>query len=254
MSNLIACRLSSYGEHADRAWTHLPELGIRHLELAMPESGQVRALQRRLEDHGMFASSLQANCEVARSDAAEAMTWQIETCAELGAEICFLSAHAGDTPKETVYEHLRAIGEVARKHGVIVALETHPDLVGNGDDGRATMEGVNHPNIRVNFDTANIYFYNHGADAATELAKELDFVAAVHLKDTTGEYHTWNFPALGTGVVDFRAVFRMLGERGFTGPYTMELEGVEGHEMDLAERLRYVSDSVKHLRDIGAME
>ena len=45
----------------------------------------------------------------------------------------------------------------------------------------------------------------------------------------------------------------MLGQRGFAGPYTMELEGVDGQPADEAGRLRYVADSVAYLRSIGAM-
>ena len=68
------------------------------------------------------------------------------------------------------------------------------------------MKGVNHPNVRINFDTGNIYFYNQNTDVVAELRKIIDYVASVHLKETDGGYESWNFPALGKGVVDFPAV------------------------------------------------
>ena len=79
----------------------------------------------------------------------------------------------------------------------------------------------------------------------------LDLVAAVHLKDTPGGYQEWTFPALGTGVVDFPEVFRMLEDRGFTGPFTMELEGTKGIERSEQQQLDYVADSFEYLRRIG---
>ena len=35
MSNLLACRLGSYGKYSGRGWTHLKEIGIHHVELAV---------------------------------------------------------------------------------------------------------------------------------------------------------------------------------------------------------------------------
>ena len=54
-----------------------------------------------------------------------------------------------------------------------------------------------------------------------ELAKVLDYVAGVHLKDSGGGYKAHDFPTLGQGVVDFAAVFAQLNARGFTGPFTL---------------------------------
>jgi len=89
-------------------------------------------------------------------------------------------------PKETAYERLRRAGEIARRHGVIIALETHPDLGTNGDVHRETMKHIGHPNVRVNFDTGNITYYNQGADVVTELKKIVEYVATVELKDHGG--------------------------------------------------------------------
>ena len=39
-----------------------------------------------------------------------------------------------------------------------------------------------------------------------------------------GGYHDGAFPELGQGVVDFAGVFAVLNGRGFTGPFTIELD------------------------------
>ena len=39
----LACRLASYGDYQDAAWTHLPSLGIRHVFMNTPEPGEVEA-------------------------------------------------------------------------------------------------------------------------------------------------------------------------------------------------------------------
>ena len=142
---------------------------------------------------------------------------------------------------------------MAARQGVTLALETHPDLITNAQVARQTMEGVDHAHVRVNFDTANVYFYNHGVDAVEELRRMLPFVASVHLKDTDGGFRSWHFPALGRGIVNFRGVFELLDQAGFTGPCTLEIEGIEGEEK--TERLvcDRIAESIGYLRGLGRL-
>jgi sugar phosphate isomerase/epimerase len=252
MKNIIACRILSYGKYQDRGWSHLPEIGIRNVEVAVPAPAEESELRRKLADHGLTVTSLIAKCDIAQALAVEAMRPQLEACERFGAGICFLSIKAGETDRAVVWQRLREIGEAAARHRVTVAIETHPDLAMNGDIARATIESVDHPSIRINFDTANIYFYNQNTSAVAELKRVIDYVAAVHLKDTPGGYQEWTFPALGTGVVDFPEVFRLLHARGFYGPFTMELEGTKGIERTEQEQLDYVRQSAEYLRRIGA--
>lgn len=254
MSNVIACRIASYGKFEDRGWSHLPAIGIRHVEVPVPAPGELDVLRKRLADHGLTVTSLQGKCNVALPDVADSMRMQLYACSELGAKLCFLSVKGGDLERETVWERMRAIGDLAASEGVTIVMETHPDLMSNGQVGRATIEAISHPNVRVNFDTANIYYYNENVDTVEELKKVIEYVAAVHLKDTNGKYKTWHFPALGEGIVDFPEIFRLLNARGFTGPFTMELEGVEGVELDEAGQLKMVADSVDYLRKIGVFK
>jgi sugar phosphate isomerase/epimerase len=165
----------------------------------------------------------------------------------------FVSVKADETPPETVYGRLREAGEVAAKHGVTLVLETHPDLVTNAEVALATMQGVHHPSVRINFDTANIYFYNRDVDGVVELRRMAPYVGAVHLKDTDGGYRHWHFPALGRGIVRFGEVFRILDTAGFAGPCTIELEGIEGEAK--TERLvcDRMAESAGYLRGLGRL-
>ena len=256
MQNLIAAQIGCYGEFADRAWTHLPQIGIHHIEVGVPKPDDVEALKRKLADHGLTASTLSGSCPIANADVAEAMRPQFEACQALGTSLMFVSVHAGDLDRRVAYERLRQVGDEAAKHQMTVIMESHPDLITNGDVARQTMQAVDHDHIRVNYDTANFYYHNDipGINAIDELAKIIDYVAGVHCKDTDGGYHSAYFPVLGQGVVDYAEVFRMLNARGFTGPFTIELEGMRGVTFDEPGRLKYVADSVDHLRALGVMD
>jgi inosose dehydratase len=150
-----------------------------------------------------------------------------------------------------VYARLRRLGELARRFDVTLVLETHPDLGTNGDVQLETMKGVHHPNVRVNFDTGNITFYNRDTDAATELAKIIDYVATVELKDHGGGYRAWDFPALGQGKTNFEGVFKILKQHNFRGPMTIEVEGVSGRTLDREQTKAVIAESVAFLRDLA---
>jgi sugar phosphate isomerase/epimerase len=254
VKNLIACRIFSYGNYQERGWSHLREIGCTNVEVPVFEPAELPKIRAKLAENGLTATSVIAKTDVAQDNAVEVMKPQLDACASLGSTFCFLSVKAGDADRAKVWERLRGIGDEAAARGITVVLETHPDLLMNGDLARETMQAVNHPNVRVNFDTANIYFYNQGTTAVAELQKVIEYVGAVHLKDTPGGYQEWTFPALGTGVVDFPEIFRLLNARGFYGPFTMELEGTKGLERTEAEQLAYVAESVAYLRRIGVMQ
>lgn len=246
--SLIACRPHSYGPFQSVAYAHLSSLGVRHVEIDLPVADQLESTRALLASHGLRASSLQGRCDVSSPQLAADIEAQMLALAALGTRFLFVSAKAGDTPLDTVYGRLREAGQIAANHNVTIVLETHPDLITNAEVGLATMRGVNHPQVRINFDTANVYFYNHDVDSVDQLRRMLEFVAAVHLKDTNGAYRTWHFPALGRGIVDFKTIFEVLDDTGFDGPCTLEIEGIEGETKTEQLVCDRIAESVAYLR------
>ena len=255
MGNLIACRLGCYAGFRDQVWTHLPQTGLNHLEIDVPTPAEAPELKARLKDHGLAISSMQGTLDVKQDDVANQLRPQFDIMGEFDTPTMFVSVSRGDQDEDITWPRLRAAGDLAAQHKVTLVLETHPNLITNGDVARHTMTQVDHPNVRVNFDTANVHYYNHDVDSVDELNKVIEYVGAVHLKDSRGGFEQFDFPTLGDGIVDFPKVFELLGARGFTGPYTMELEGSNDvdHEDETAV-LTHIADSVAYLKQIGALK
>ncbi|MGD8451720.1 MAG: sugar phosphate isomerase/epimerase family protein [Phycisphaerae bacterium] len=251
--SLIACRTTAYGPFEHLAFEHLAGLGIGHVEVLAPPPDQSDQLRADLERWGLRASTVHAPCDLTRDDVADQIAAQMPLFSALGTRLMFVAVKMGTVPFKTACDRLRTAGEVAAEHGVTIVVETHPDLATNGEIALCTMQTVDHPNVRINFDTANIYFYNHDTDAARELRTILPYVAAVHLKDTDGGYRHWHFPALGRGVVNFPKVFGLLDSAGFNGPCTLEIEGIEGEQR--TERLvcDRIAESLGYLRGLGRL-
>jgi sugar phosphate isomerase/epimerase len=223
---------------------------VRYVEVPVPSREQADSLEEMLERHRLTASTLMADCSLQAEDAAAQLHRTLHVANRLGTEILFASVNSKGITKDLAYERLRALGDEAASHGVKIAVETHPDLADNGRVARETMEAVNHPAVGINFDTANVLYYADGpTDTIQELEKVLPWVISVHLKDYSGTGpQQWAFPTLGQGHVDFRGVFARLQKQGFSGPVTLEIEGVEGETLSEEQMQERVAESVRHAR------
>lgn len=277
MKRVVSCYTNCYGPAGVRAAVaNIRRAGIDHVELALrahdfgglviPESAviteradesEVRAFQQLLAQNGVGVSG----CNVGGADirtrgGVDLTERRIRFAARWFApSICVSGAgHPADAAeRRTVIEHLRRLGDCAREAGVILALETHKGPTQNASAMLALLDELNHPCVRLNFDTGNIAYYNEGMNPCDELERVKHLVCSVHAKDNRGRPGDWYFPGLGEGgAVDFVRVREILDSVGFSGPYTIEIEGIGGEEEPgLEARHDRVARSVEHLRACG---
>jgi len=250
MANILSYRIGS-PRKPQLALGRVKALGIPCVEIDLGPDEDAAETKKFLAAHGLRAATLTAPCPLADPKLFDIFENYCAKAATLGCSGLFTSIHAGQMPLDDAYARLRHIGDTAARHGVKIGMETHPDLCENGAKGAATMAAVAHPAVGINYDTANVYYYNEGIDTVEEVAKEARYVVSVHLKDTMGGYHDGNFPDFGKGVVDFAGVFRVLNGVGFSGPFTMELEGAGTTSSDPAAQEAHVRACVEHLRGLG---
>ena len=253
MANLLAYRVGTV-HHPHLPWSTLTGLGLQGLELVWDEKTTVAAVKAAVDPAGLRVTSIHAPSPLDDDRLPQILGQHAEYAAALGAVYLFVSVHAGDKiTKQEAYDRLRRAGDAVGKHEVFLAMETHPDLCQNGDNMVETMAGVNHPWVGVNYDTANIYYYNEKVNTVEEARKAARYVRGVHLKDTYGGFHDGNFPVFGDGMVDFVGVKQALDSAGYAGPLTMELEGGAFEGVTVDELSAKVSRCIAHLRQIGVV-
>jgi L-ribulose-5-phosphate 3-epimerase len=277
MKRIISCFTNSYGPSGVRAAVErIRGAGIDHLELALrghnfgglviPESAviteqndeaTVEAFRDLLGRHGVRISGCNVGgADIRTREGVELTERRIRFAARwFGVSICVSGAGqpADAEERRTIVGSLRRLGDAAREVGSTLAIETHKGPTQNATAMLALMEDVDHPQVRLNFDTGNIAYYNPGADPCDELDLVKDLVRNVHVKDNRGGFEDWYFPAVGDGgSVDFVRVRESLDGVGFLGPYTIEIEGIGGEaEPGLEERQRRLARSVEHLHACG---
>lgn len=280
MRRVLSCYTNAYGHWG--VWTAVERIrsaGIHHVELALrphslggllipeeavltertSESTAARFVEH-LRKHDVSISACNVGGADIRTQEGLDITAQRIRCASRWLNATLVVSNAGqptdENERRTIIKQLRSLGNIAAELGVTIALETHKGPTQNAQAMLQLMHELDHPCIRLNFDTGNIAYYNHAANPAHELAHVVEWVRNVHLKDNRGGYQDWHFPALGEGgAVDFAAIRQLLDNAGFSGPYTIEIEGLGGEpEPGLEERHARVTRSVEHLRKTGYFE
>jgi L-ribulose-5-phosphate 3-epimerase len=220
-----------------------------HVDLDTPPA----EVRRVLDGHGLEAVSLSAHSDLTTREGLEHGIKGVRWAAEYGLPIVNTAVGGHQSADENEQAFLGNIGELAdaaEEAGVVVGLEIHGDIMASSDVTLPLLEKIGRDSVKVNYDTANVEFYS-GDRAVDDLPKIIPHLAHVHLKDTTGGKGNWNFPAIGTGTVDFGRVLQILREGGYSGPFSVELE-FQGEPWPPLEQVdEAMRQSYEHLRSVG---
>ncbi len=153
-----------------------------------------------------------------------------------------VAAHIGFVPDDTkdpeyreIVRTVRSFADYLRKNGQRLCLET------GQESGRCLLrflKDVKRPNVRVNFDPANMILYGTGGpiEALRLVGK---YVAGVHCKDgkpPAAPDQLGHETPLGQGDVGIERFIQTLAEIGYKGPLTIEREiSGEDQKRDIIE-------------------
>jgi len=162
-----------------------------------------------------------------RKERLELVKWGAGKTKALGLSI--MSLHAGfipppgDPDRGPFMDALRSALDIADSQGVTLAFETGQETA---ELLRQTLDELDHPRAKVNFDPANMLLYDKGdpVEAVKILGKD---IVHVHAKDAKRppKPGVWGEEViLGRGEVNFPAFLQALNEVGYAGPLAIERE------------------------------
>ena len=95
------------------------------------------------------------------------------------------------------------ISILAASLGLMIGIETHGSFTGIGEECVAVMQRLNHPNVGINYDPANLIYYR-GVRPEDDIAVVAPYVVHLHAKDKSSmALETFDFPAIGDGIIDW---------------------------------------------------
>lgn len=215
------------------------ELGIfddyTHLtvsDLEADPAGVRRELVATVERAGLRAVSLNTAVPLDAPDVARARFGHLlDLATELGAGFVTVEAPASGTPLERAAEQLAPLVAQAQAAGISVAVETHVFLVTELPADAARLAALV-PGLGLTLDPAH---FAAGPGRGHPLDAVYPSVRNLHVRDAGA---TWAEIQLdmGTGTVDFPAVFAALDAHGYDGLCVIEYMGA-GEAAGVDEKL-----------------
>ncbi|WID96663.1 sugar phosphate isomerase/epimerase family protein [Bosea vestrisii] len=233
-------------ESAEAALEAVAAAGFRHVQLmAAPphfdpwrsDAARTTRLQGLIEQYGLNLLA----CDLASSDinlasaspdvvsfSVDAYRRLIARCADLGAAaVCVgsgrrhaLLAKANDRLMESFRPAFREIVVEARRHGLSVGLENHPQgLLADAGAILRFIADEGYADVTVIYDVANAVAI--GEDPVEGLAALAPHLSIVHLSDSP--IGQWRHDPIGSGAIDFTAIGQELKRQGYKGPVALEI-------------------------------
>jgi sugar phosphate isomerase/epimerase len=202
--------------------------------------GEDYTTPRTIQETGGFGNP------ATRTERLERLKWALERTQALGLKD--LTLHAGfipqpDDPGRTaMLDTLARAGQLAAEAGITLAFETGQETA---DLLRRTLDELKAPNLKVNFDPANMLLYDMGDPIRAVEILGPD-IRSVHVKDArrTKVAGEWGEEVpLGEGEVNIPRFLQALDRAGYAGPLIVERE-----VGDQAGRLRDVALGLERLR------
>jgi sugar phosphate isomerase/epimerase len=239
----IAC-----GDPHHASWTEgddLPQValsaGFRMTGAMLGFPGEDYTTPQTIQKTGGFGDP------AARPERLERLTWALDRTRALGLADLMLHAgflpEPGDPDRGPFLDTLGKVSQLAAERGVTIAFETGQETA---DLLRRTLDDLKCPNLKVNFDPANMLLYDKGDPLRAVEVLGPD-IRSVHVKDAvrTKTPGTWGDEvSLGQGEVNIREFVRTLKKVGYRGPLCIERE-----VGDQAARVRDIAHGIRVLRD-----
>ena len=182
-----------------------------------------------------------------RAERLERFQWALDRTRALG--LSDLMLHAGFIPeprqpdRKPFLDTLLKVSDLAKTKGVTIAFETGQETA---DLLRLTLNELKCPNLKVNFDPANMLLYDKGDPLRAVEILGPD-IRSVHVKDANRPTVPGNWGEevpLGKGQVNIRQFVKTLQKVGYRGPLCIEREvgDQEQRVADIAHGIRFLKE------------
>jgi L-ribulose-5-phosphate 3-epimerase len=182
-----------------------------------------------------------------RAERLERLTWALNRTRELGLTDLMLHAgfipEVGDPGRKPFLDTLGKVSQFAAEKGVTIAFETGQE---SSALLRRTLDDLKCPNLKVNFDPANMLLYDKD-DPIAAVERLAPDIRTVHVKDAnrpTVKGQWGEEVPLGKGQTDTRKFLLTLKKAGYTGPLFIEREVGDQQQRftDIAHGVRFIRE------------
>lgn len=278
MSQIISVSTITYdGYDLETTLKNISGIGQKYVELDAIEGLSEHIKSTDLQDSvfekkvndmmGQFnlaSIAFSGHTDLSKEEAVSIFEKKMRFAKNLGTKI--INTFAGPLERiDFFYKNIKFIDKLARSMDLIVALETHGDIISDKSSINV-IEKINSENVKINYDFVNTFHTAKGKiDLEEDFKSMLPYIVHLHIKDTVLEEDTWHFTQIGKGIIDYRGIFKILKELHHKIPMSIELPlRLEMREDRFAQKTKsplevkqineIVSDSLSYVRRLLSSE
>lgn len=194
-----------------------------HIEPKLICDSYCDEVKQLLEDNQLKCLAVAGHVDLTIEDQLNDFLKKIEFTSKIGAK--YINTNSGPLERLDVFkENIKRVIEQAEKWNITVCLESHGDIIGTAKDSSKYIREINHPLIKMNYDTGNTYFYEKGkVDLTEDISTAFDILSYIHLKDISIVGEKVKYQAIGEGDVSFKPIFRKMKDAGLCLNASLEI-------------------------------
>src|SRR5690606_29036651 len=124
--------------------------------------------------------------------------------------------------RDRLLEQHRQLADAAAALGLTITFDTLPGMCADARGMLQALDALQHPAVRLNFDTGAYVQYNPWSSGEVALQRVAGYVGSVRLTNFTAGVEPAEYPPLGQGGdVDFARTLQILASLAFAGPCTI---------------------------------
>jgi len=246
----------------DAGFSQIELAAVRdHTSHILPDMSakQLHEIKKLLQNYGMKCIGISAHSNVMQKEGVANLMESIDLAVEFGCD--YITTATGDSHDDSdaiddhsiLAKNLLPVIEKCSALNKMLVLETHGNNFATGENLKSFIKSIpnNENNVRINYDTGNVIFYGNKLPYE-DLVASIDYVEFIHLKDKSGPYNEWNFPAIGDGALDFNKIMKALNKAKYKGPISVEIEFTAAGPKNLEEVNNSVKKSFNYLSNLFA--
>ncbi len=214
--------------------------GAKNIELAYSEAYTAEVTEdafsseaaenvlQSLATAGLTCPCLAAHMDMSTPASVDKFIRRIDFAKALGAD--YIVSTAGPIAnRDQFLDNIQILGKYAGEAGITICLENmgdgRPNIIDSAAQAIALIREISQPSVKINYDFANLLPH-----CAERLRPEEDYkialpeIAYFHVKDIAKDDEgRWYFPAIGTGMIDFKRILPELASHPASIPLSIEL-------------------------------
>ena len=267
MPDRLAASTNSYHTYSlEEALDGIARAGFRSVELSSvpgwtehvrrdADDEEIQTVKDLLAQYRLVPVSLSGHSDLVTDEGVTEFRKALALCRALGIPMITTSTggHADtsggslDEQRDAFLARIGPLADEAAADGITICLETHGGLLATGAISADLVRRIDKPNVGINYDPGNVIFYGD-TRPEQDVHQAVDLINHIHVKDQIGGAGNWHFPAVGTGEIDFAAIFAALDAAGFAGPCSVEIEFQGEPWPSLADVDRAMAQSYEYVR------